>query len=117
MRFVFLIAAAKAINPRRLNTDSAEFVDDQMVQFAAEYNEDAWNDKLSKFNNITQYGFNDYLNTGHFESIAQQSVNASLEYKQEMAQLGEAQKDAEEQLEADTKKSEELQKEFNDNQR
>jgi hypothetical protein len=58
MKFVFLIAAANAIKPRRLNTNNAEFIDNSLVQFATSggsdgYDEDKWNDKLAEFNNIT----------------------------------------------------------------
>jgi len=100
------------MKPRRLNTNSGEFVDDQMVQFAAEYDDVAWNDKLAKINNLTQYGFNDYLNTGKYESIAQQHVNASTEFKRMMRELDQNQKEAEEQLAEDSAKSDQLQAEF-----
>jgi hypothetical protein len=114
MKFVFLIAAANAIKPRRLNTNNAEFVDDQMIQFSGdEYNEERWNDELAKINNVTQYGFNDYLNTGKYESIAQTWVNATTEFKAIMRSLDQNEKDAELQLETDSKKSEEMQAEFN----
>jgi hypothetical protein len=88
-----------------------------MVQFAAEYNEESWNDKLAKINNITQYGFNDYLNSGKYDSIAQKSVNATNEFKAMMRNMDQEQKDAEEQLEADSEKSEKMQAEFAQAQR
>jgi hypothetical protein len=103
-----LIAAANAIKPRRLNTNSANFVDDEMVQFAAEYNDELWNDKLAKINNLTQYGFNDFLTTGAYDSIAQKSVNASTEFKAMMRNLDQEEKDAEEKLESDSAKAEEM---------
>jgi hypothetical protein len=110
-----LISAAEALlmKPRRLNTNNAEFVDEEMVQFAAEYDDVQWNDKLAKINNLTQYGFNDYLNSGKYESIAQRGVNASTEFKRMMRQLDQEQKNAEEQLEEDTATAEKVQPDFN----
>jgi Sec-independent protein translocase protein TatA len=72
---------------------------------------------LAKINNITQFGFNDYLNSGKYDSIAQTSVNASNEFKAMMRQMDQDQKDAEEKLEADSAKAEEMQAAFNKAQR
>jgi hypothetical protein len=53
------------------------------------------------------------LNTGKYESIAQTWVNATTEFKAIMRSLDQNEKDAELQLETDSKKSEEMQAEFN----
>jgi hypothetical protein len=80
--------------------------------FAAGYDHDQWNDKLAKELNITKYGFNDYLNTGKYEKLITH-VNPDLEWKKELRQIFEQGKAADEQLEADTAKAEEMQEKFN----
>jgi Ulp1 family protease len=66
---------------------------------------------LAKELNITQYGFNDYLNSGKYESLITKlkDVNPNLEFKRMMRQMDQDQKQAEEELEEGSKKAEEMQ--------
>eukprot|EP00494_Astrolonche_serrata_P030192 UN30459 len=81
--------------PRRLNTETGRLVGEELLtvatdlrsglhtHFAAGYDHEKWNDKLSKDLNITKYGFNEYLNSKKYDNLIAEA-HPDLEWKKDL---------------------------------